>query len=456
VLRKNKANAVPIASAISGPEMELLTIPALWNNFDKRTWHYERLKPIMEQSDPRLLNWIGSIDYSGHTRERCLKYLISNFVPGDENRILLRLTDWVPQVRNLAREWILNNFEALPFDAILQNDQLLLYLSRKEQLASDSALHLINAVLLAKAGSLGKKDFLNLNPPFRRYLFILSLDNDQSFRKWLLEDKDPFNRLLLLHHPACQELTSEEAAALKNDKSVYIRRRYVYLQIEKGIQPSQQVLTEFVFDRNPGLREMGRFYLNKYYGVDAYELYKAKQNDDFYYIADFAKKEDIAHFINGLRSDKRKIRLICLKALSVADPQELKNLDYQALLLENRKSRDILNRHLPQLLSLEELFALRDTFDGTSSNGIIHYLNLIARKSYWQFVDAALFELLANPTDSLFNYVDGVILNKSYIYVNVPDALRQSILDKLSLLKSEHSQRARAIIKLLELLITTT
>ena len=415
--------------------MELLTIPNLWNNFDKRTWHYERLKSTLQQNDPRLLNWIGSIDYSGHTRERCLKYLISNFVPGDENRILLRLADWVPQVRNHAREWVFNNFETLPFDAIMKNDLLILYLSRKEQLSSGSALQHINAFLLTKAGSLGKKEFLDLHPSFRRYLFILSLNNNQVLRKWLLEDKDPFNRLLLLNHPACQELMPEEIASLKKDKSVYVRRRYFYLLIEKGIQPSQQVLTEFVFDRNPGLREIGRFYLKKYYGVDAYELYKTKHNDYFYYIADFAKKEDIEYFINGLQSNNKEIRLICLKALSIADSQELKKLNFQAIHLENRKVREIISWHLPQLLSLDELFALRDTFDGTSSSGIIYYLNLIARKSYWQFVDTALSELLSNPTDALFNYIDGVILSKSYIYVNVPEVLRQSILDKLSSLK---------------------
>jgi len=456
LLRRIRVKAVPSDSAIPGSEMELLTIPTLWNKFDKRTWHYERLKSTLQQNDPRLLNWIGSIDYSGHTRERCLKYLISNFVPGDENRILLRLADWVPQVRNLAREWVLNNFETLQFDAIMKNGLLILFLSRKEQLSSDCALHHINAVLLTKAGSLGKKEFLNLNPSFRRYLFILSLSNDQAFRKWLMEDKDPFNRLLLLTHPACQELMPEEIAALKKDKSVYIRRRYVYMLIEKGIQPSQQVLTEFVFDRNPGLREIGRFYLKKYYGVDAYELYKTKQNDYFYYIADFAKKEDIKHFINGLRSNNKEIRLICLKALSIADSQELKNLNFQAFILENRKVRDIISWHLPQLLSLDELFALRDTFDETSSNGIIYYLNLIARKSYWQFVDTALSELLANPTDALFNYIDGVILSKSYIYVNVPEVLRQNILDKLSSLKTKHNNRAYAIIKLLESLMKTT
>jgi len=456
LLRRSRVKADPSDSAIPGSEMELLTIPTLWNNFDKRTWHYERLKSTLQQDDPRLLNWIGSIDYSGHTRERCLKYLISNSVPGDENRILLRLADWVPLVRNLAREWVLNNFESLPFDAIMKNDHLILFLSRKEQLSSDSALHHINAVLLTKAGWLGEKEFLNLNPSFRRYLLMLSLNNDQAFRKWLLQDKDPFNRLLLLNHPACQELMPEEIAALKKDKSVYIRRRYVYMLIEKGIKPSQQVLTEFVFDRNAGLREIGRFYLKKYYGVDAYELYKTKQNDYFYYIADFAKNEDIEHFISGLQSNNKEIRLICLKALSIADSQELKNLNFKAILLENRKVRDIISWHLPQLLSLDELFALRDTLDGTLSTGIIYYLNLLARKSYWQFVDTALSELLANPTDALFNYIDGVILSKSYIYVNVPEVLRLSILDKLSSLKNEHYHRAHAIIKLLESLMKTT
>src|SRR5690606_17145411 len=116
------------------PDIEKLTFESLCHDYDRRTWHYAYAKPTLSKTNPRLLNWIGSIDRSGYTREKCLQALIANSEPGDENRILLRLSDWVSQVQQLARDWTLTNFHALPFDAIISNQQLILYLSRKTRL----------------------------------------------------------------------------------------------------------------------------------------------------------------------------------------------------------------------------------------------------------------------------------------------------------------------------------
>lgn len=76
---------------------------AFWNDFDRRCNHdFDYARPVLGWDNPRLLNWMGSIEYSGYTRENSLRYLIDNYLPGDENRILLRLSDWVEQVRSLA------------------------------------------------------------------------------------------------------------------------------------------------------------------------------------------------------------------------------------------------------------------------------------------------------------------------------------------------------------------
>ena len=154
----------PLSSAASNLDLnkDEFTIDSLWNDFDKRTWHYDHFKYKLKLKDSRLLNWIGSIDQSGYARERCLRHLISDFVPGDENRILLRLADWVPQIQELARKWTIQNFKNLSFEAIEKNQRLVLYLSRKERLKSDAALHEINTVLLAKAQLITKKEFFEL------------------------------------------------------------------------------------------------------------------------------------------------------------------------------------------------------------------------------------------------------------------------------------------------------
>ena len=118
------------ATTYMDPNLDDCTIDSLWNDFEKRTWHHEHFRSILRHKDPHLLNWIGSVDYSGYIREECLRYLISNYMPGDENRILLRLADWVPQIQELARNWTIQNFKNLSCEAIEKNQRLVLYLSR--------------------------------------------------------------------------------------------------------------------------------------------------------------------------------------------------------------------------------------------------------------------------------------------------------------------------------------
>lgn len=93
------------------------TYEALWDDVERRTHHYAFMTNG-NFPDLRLLNWIGSMDSSGYTRETCLKYLIIHFQEGDENRILLRLTDWVPNVRGLAVAWATTGFQNLSNDVV--------------------------------------------------------------------------------------------------------------------------------------------------------------------------------------------------------------------------------------------------------------------------------------------------------------------------------------------------
>ena len=452
----NRNTRISSATSYMDPNQDEFTIDSLWNNFEKRTWHYDHFKSVLKRRDPHLLNWIGSVDYDGYIRDKCLRYLISNFMPGDENRILLRLADWVPQVQTIARKWTIQNFKTLPFEAIEKNQRLILYLSRKEKLKSDAALQEINTVLLAKAQLITKKEVFALSPMFRRYLFTLSLDGDQAMRGWILEDKEPFNRLLLLNHLTCGQHSSEELTKLKQDKSVFVRRRYIFYQIDQGIQPSKDELTTFALDRNRVLREVGRFYLEKFYDVNSYAMYKNLKGDDFYYIADLAKREDVNHFAEGLSLANRHIRLICLRALAAADDTRLKDLDLASLIAENRKTREVICSILPRILSVDEIMELREAFERSSPSGTVSFLRALERKSFWDFVDIALNYLLSDSEASVRNYINNAIRLKVNLYEKLPGATRDSINKKLQALKRVNPNRTHYVVSQLEFYMRTT
>ncbi len=456
-LFNNKKNCISKKKNYSKLDLKHLNFESLWNDFDRRTWHYNNYKQILKKNDERLLNWIGSIDYSGYIRECCLRYLISNFIVGDENRILLRLSDWVPHIRSIAREWVLNNFEVLSFEEISKNYLLILYLARKEVLISDPAMQHINVTLLSKVRTIEKKEFFSLDHRFRKYLFILSLESDQLLRKWLLDDKEPVNRLLLLNHPVCNLLDNKEIIRLKSDKSVFVRRKYLSLQIKKGIRPSQDELIHFSLDRNYGIRDIGRFFLKKYYKIDAYEIYKNKKSDEFFYIADYAKKEDTNYFIQGISSKNKHIRLICLRALSMIDIDKLKVLNAKLLIKDNRKIRTIIYQYLPEIMDIKEIINLREYFIASSSSGIMDYLRVINKKSYWYYINESLNEILFNYSNIPDFYLHNITWVRSNSYEKLSDDLRSSINNKLSLLKKSDSyEKIKGAINYLEFIIKTT
>jgi len=266
-LARKPSTTAPVLNQHYMPSTEEFTFESLWDDYARRTWHYDYAKATLGKSNPRLLNWIGSIDQSGYTREKCLRALITNCEPGDENRILLRLADWVPQVQFLARDWVLAHFRSLPFDAVSANQRLILYLSRKDRLRDDPVMREIEADLLARTRAITPSQFFGLSAMFRRFLFSLSFADDQHLRPLILDDPEPFNRLLLLSEFDFAEITGDEKRRLGADKSVFVRRRLFHTQLEAGISPDRDELIALALDANRSLRELGRFYPKGNYGV---------------------------------------------------------------------------------------------------------------------------------------------------------------------------------------------
>jgi len=437
------------------PSMEEFSLESLWDDYERRTWHYKYAQQALGRTDPRLLNWIGSIDQSGYTRETCLRALIANYAPGDENRILLRLVDWVPQVQLLARAWTLEHFGSLPFEAICANQRILLYLSRKDRLQNDAGLHEITRDLLERTRSMAMSRFFDFNTMFRRFLFSLSLAEDGHLRPWILDDPDPFNRLLLLNKVDFTTLTKDEIERLEADKSVFVRRQYFYAQLDAGFTPSEANLISLALNPNRSLRELGQFYLKKIYQEDAYAIYRAKGGDEFFFIADYGRKDDSELFLKGIRSGSRSTQYNCLRALASTAQDCLVKLDLAALIAQNRRFRAILIPVLPRVLSLDAILALRPAFQVRSPSGAFSFLRVLEKKSFWTFVDEGLDVLLSDPPPAMRQSIIRTIQGKVQIYESLPTLRRASIIDKIAKLRSDPRKRNEGLTNLLEFTLET-
>jgi len=443
-------NAVPKHVDIRYRKLPNLDFADLENSFHKRTFGFNSYEEKLSRDNPRLLNWIGSVDYSGHVREQCLRYLIDNYKPGDENRILLRLEDWVPQVREIAQQWTRANFCKLSIEQIEANHRLILYLSRKQRLSHSENIETINLCLLQKIEQLDRRQFFALNANLRRYIYMLGLPDNSRLRHWVVYDKDPINRLLLIQLFEFDELTKEEFDRLNNDKSTLVKRRFIVFQVEHGVQPNQEQLTLFALDQNKGIREIARYYLSKYYGINGYEIYKERNDDSFYFIADYSKKEDIEHFLEGMRSDKKRVKHLCLRAICAIEPDYLRSLDLKQLIVESRRYRDLLSHHLPLLVSLDELKEYKDILEQATTNGTLIYLNMVLRKSFWHFLDSSLSVLIEDMSEENINFIRHRFYSRTSIYENLPSALKGSISNKVDALREVREYRVQELLRQIE------
>lgn len=416
-------------------QLEELSFADLKNNFDKRIWHFEPYQRKLEKTNSRLLHWIGSVDYSGYVREKSLRYLIDNYQPGDENRILLRLEDWVEEVRKPAIQWTKDNFHRLSLEQINENYRLIFYLAIKQRDYICSSVKVIEEVLIDKLKNITAQEFNNLNSNFRKYLYRLALPENQNLRSFLIQDQDPINRLLLLKIFDYSRLKPEEIKILEQDKCALVKKSFIYYQLKYNVQPTQSYLSRLALDKSKSVREIAGYYLTKYYNIDPYQLYKSRIDRQFYYIADFAKEEDLNYFLEGMRSPEKSTKLICLKALCELNPKLAKQFDLQTLIQENNQFRQLIKKRVLPILSLKELQDFR-TILFTELDGQIIYLSLLDKKSYWHFVEQSLDLIIDCPNDEVINLFNRSLYQKINIYRSISIEQKQKIMTKIDKLEA--------------------
>jgi hypothetical protein len=435
-----KKQPQPVADEnISVSEPPVLDFSDLANSFRRRSWAFEHYEKNLADN-PRLLHWIGCINYSGYQREASLNYLIRNFQAGDENRILLLLADWVGVIQDIAEQWIITHAADLSLEQLNNNSGLLLYLARKERVRDNPALALLNRQLLQEAAAAKDWQFQQLDPMLRRHIYQFPAARTALFRKRMLQDRDPFNRTLLLRQYGLAELSSQEINSLKHDRSVYVKRTFFRFQLDNQDMPTREDLVLYCLDVNKSIRSMAQFYLQKLYGQDPCQLYREQTGYRYYFIADYARKEDLDIFIQGFagrgrESDHRSlVRFLCFRAICLLDYSLLKDMNPVTLLTENRKMRRLAKEYLPRALSLQQLLGLRKEF-AAAGIGDLSFAVMVDKKSAWHCVDLILELLIADPSADNLAFAWSRYNRRPEMYDRLPAGLRKDIQARIKLLE---------------------
>lgn len=373
----------------SGESCPWPTLEELHDDFEARVWDHERIERELSVRDPRLAAWLGTINASGHVRERALRQLIERYQPGDENRILLRLADWVPEVRTVASAWVLQHFVTLPTQALFVQARLLVFLFRKRHLAHDPALLAIQHDLVGRLLKQGPPLALGFDRRFREYLYGFALADGRVKHAWIAADPEPSVRMLLLDATKPVSLAPEVSDLLRRDSAVRVRRAWLESHLSSGGVPERSVLEEFAFDTHSGIRALARFHLERSFSVDVEALYRNADGAGRFFIADLHRVEDLPLFLDMMGSPRSAVRELGLRAICACSPESLRELGPKRLLSDVRRVRALALRHLPGVLSLEEIEGLKADLKEPE------VLAWVLRKSLWRFLDLGLDALEA-------------------------------------------------------------
>ncbi len=243
---------------------EQIDLEKLRYNFAARTNDYRWLAGAT--SDRKFACWVGSLDYQGQTRESCLRELVDHYQSGDEHWILRRLNDWVPDVRQCANQWLAAQISNLPYNIVLGNQDVLLYVLRSSH-TDATAISVIGAELLRHAESQTAALFYCQCAPLRQWLYC-RFPNSFTLRGYLLRDPASSNHRLIFRQDLFGTIRAEEQQELQRHRSSVVRTALLRWRVAQGQMPAEGELRELAKDRSRRLSRLAKQLLHNLFDLD--------------------------------------------------------------------------------------------------------------------------------------------------------------------------------------------
>lgn len=288
---------------------------------------------------------VASFHNNGRVRQRAVE-LLDDFHDGSEVPfLLLRLNDWVPNVREVARAAVIQRLKGGEFKSFAHNLFLMLRLDDCVRADHSEILWLFVEKL---AGPSYEPAFLKAIESedrfIRRRLFKLAikLENADSVRLVSigLQSGDPVLRLWAAKR--AQDVLDDEAlqefiATTSGDRFAPVRREGLSAVIRRFPKEASSILKDAIFDRNRSIRAFAQFYLARLEASKVSPIYRDAlsqgKRDTATAIAGLGEvgaKEDVALVLQYAKSEQIKVRAAAIRAVG-----KLAGDDYVPVFLES-------------------------------------------------------------------------------------------------------------------------
>lgn len=314
---------------------------------------------------------LSSLNHNGYVRQRAIETLAMTRHPLAIRFLIIRLSDWVQNVREVAANCIQNYFDdeyREKFISQLEHIDALKDVGRVDLTAEYKS---ILGYILEKKLTTETYQSLTVSDKARLlYLkkYIEKNSIDSQLIKILINDRSFLIRIHVLKH--LNELNPSEQRSivlqLLNDKSSQVRLQTLYSIMHYSDQYYDAIL-KLASDLSASVRDLGRYQL-KSWGLDFKAIYRERiQNNELKLgsilgLAEVGTTDDLEVLKNVTKTENSKIQLACLTGIQKLDLQQARGLAVKLFPNASNKIRkrciDVLSRTWDQdvLLETEKMY----------------------------------------------------------------------------------------------------
>ncbi len=398
-----------------------------------------------------------SFHSSGYIREEALKRLDLINSGGETPFILLRLNDWVDQVRLKATKAIERRITKRYAPHLLSNIYLIAALARYNRYDHSSyieAVHrLIRNIELKEAV---KEALLSEDIYIRRECYKIILKSGGSYLIEVIEqganDSDVIVRNFViksLRGVSDKTIIMKYLQKLENDPFMPNRREVLNLYMELFPEYTYEKLFDALFDPHPSIRYDARYYLSKEANIDFAKIYRetiknSKEKNLIGIISglgETGESNDAKLMINYLQHQTAKIRKNSIRAIARLSAENYREL-FLSLIKDDspRVSREA-GLALLQCRYQSIIRELWDTLGKSDTNHVIkNVLYITSKLSKWESI-IYIIEALASQRDVIKeianDYLDRWLWNFNRSFTKPTNTQKEKIESLIQANKNE-------------------
>ena len=321
---------------------------------DHGTFQKKHLKKFARfaQKEAVHLYGIASLNHNGHIREAALSYLQK--LPSSEALpyILLRLSDWVPEVRTEAESALKAVFPIISVQDCLRYKDQIEWLTQTKRVDLAETQERFFAYLRQPSN---RTEILELikHANYQERLFCWQalarvLPTDSALIQRAITDSAPEIRQLLVKHLPFQQKFHQYFQKMLSDSAVRVRYSAIKSIPKDQFTKYKEIFETMLFDDSHAIRAYAQFMLRNNGENQLAERYRHKlacvqeiQSGILAGLAETGSKNDIQKILPFVDHQTAKIRAAALSGLHRLDAENVAHLYLQGLRGENTKIRNL-------------------------------------------------------------------------------------------------------------------